>query len=89
MTDLLKFDGLDDAIIGIASPTSRGDEVIVYDGDKILDMLISGSDMTEEEAEDYMSFNIIGLYAGPNTPIVIWKLSPEEVLQYAASVSDD
>jgi hypothetical protein len=89
MTDLLKFDGLDDAIIGTASPASGDGEVIVYDGEKILDILIAGSDMDEEEALDYMSFNILGLYAGTNTPIVMWKQTPEEVLLYATAISDD
>lgn len=88
MTDLLKFDGLDDAIIGTASPASGEGEVIVYDGEKILDVLMAGSDMTEEEALDYMSFNILGLYAGANTPIVMWRQTPEEVLLYATAIAE-
>jgi type II secretory pathway predicted ATPase ExeA len=33
--------------------------------------------MTEEEAREYISFNVEGAYLGPETPIIYWTYVPE------------
>lgn len=66
--DMLKCDGLDDAIIG---STLLDDELILcYSTPKCLDILVEQG-MTYEEAQEYFEFNILGAYMGLDTPIFI------------------
>jgi hypothetical protein len=60
-------DGLEGAFIGLAE--SFGGFIAVYDRGKIIDML--EKDMSREEAEEYFSFNIVGAYVGPLTPVYL------------------
>lgn len=41
----------------------------VYSYAKMVDAL--GPDLTSEEAQEYLEFNTVGLYAGPNTPAIM------------------
>jgi limonene-1,2-epoxide hydrolase len=81
----IKFDGLDDAIIGVTA----SDNKIVYNADRILTLLCEQSDMSEEDALEFMEFNIIGLYAGEGTPIIVWLDDPEQVLEYVSIIPED
>jgi limonene-1,2-epoxide hydrolase len=81
----IKFDGLDDAIIGVTA----SDNKIVYNADRILTLLCEQSDMSEEDALEFMEFNIIGLYAGEGTPIIVWLDDPEQVLEYVSTIPED
>lgn len=78
----IKFDGLDDAIIGVTA----SDNKIVYSADRILTLL--QNDMSAEDALEFMEFNIIGLYAGEGTPIIVWLDDPEQVLEYVSTIED-
>ena len=76
---MLKIDGFDDAIFGVAliwgSDGSRI-EVLVYDAEKIRKtLMLHGS--TSAEAREYIEFNIEGAYMGPDTPIIAW---PEDLI---------
>ena len=79
------FDGLDDAIIGV----SADDDKIVYSAQRIQSLLSKHNGMSKEEALEYMEFNIIGLYAGEHTPVIVWMDSPEGVLEYVSNISED
>ena len=68
MSDLLKADGLDDAIIGIGCRCSKPD-IIAYDVDKVIGILVDRDGMTYEEAEEFFDFNIAGAWVGESTPI--------------------
>jgi hypothetical protein len=46
--------------------------VLVYDAEKIRDLLMKRDGMTMEEAREYIEFNIEGAYMGPHTAIVVW-----------------
>ena len=79
--NLLKIDGFDEAIIGVCM-TWHGNmlvERIVYDGNKLVSLVIGNSDMKEEEAQEYIDFNIIGAYVGDATPVVMWHATAEEI----------
>ncbi len=76
MSGALKFDGLDDAIIGVTAGTMS---VLVYDYDKLVDVFCSQG-MDTEEAEEWIQFNVLGAYMGEGTPIVVYVSSPEEAL---------
>ena len=79
--DLLKLDGFDEAVIGVCMTWNNETlvERIVYDGNKIIELLKSDGEMDEEEAQDYLDFNIIGAYMGEATPIVMWPTTAEEL----------
>jgi hypothetical protein len=64
--DALKADGFDNAIIGITN-----DGRIVYDIATMRKILMNGGDMTEEEADEYMEFNIFGAYVGELMPVYV------------------
>lgn len=59
-------DGFDDAIIGVDDNNLK----IVYDIDKVIDILIKDG-MTDDEAIEFYEYNIAGSYVGENTPSFI------------------
>jgi hypothetical protein len=59
-------DGFDDAIIGVDDNNLK----IVYDIDKVIDILIKDG-MDVDEAIEYYEYNIAGAYVGENTPSFI------------------
>ena len=62
----LTADGFDDAIVGICHSFGK-EPVVCYNQKRVLDNLISQG-MTEEEAQEYFDYNIIGAYVGERTP---------------------
>ena len=74
---MLKADGFDDAIIGIGSRCGKPD-IIVYDGNKCIKILIN-QNMTEEEARDYFDFNVVGAWVGEETPIFVREIDDLEI----------
>ena len=78
--DLLKFDGFDDAIIGVC--VTWHDEMLVerlvYNGKKILEQL-QAQGMSEEEASDHIDFNLLGVYMGESTPAIMWPATAKEI----------
>ena len=64
------LDGLDDAIIGIVEDFGNGPRIL-YSKPKILQILQERDSMTEQEAEEYYDYNILGLYAGEQNPVFL------------------
>lgn len=71
--EALLIDGFDEAIIGMAERINLG-PVVAYDVQTILKIMIERDEMTYEEAVEYFEFNILGAWAGDNTPIFINKI---------------
>lgn len=72
---LVVFDGFDDAIVGVV------DKGVVYDTAKCLRILMDRDGMEEDEAVEWLEFNMAGLYAGEKTPVFMDSLDaplPEE-----------
>lgn len=78
--DLVDFTGDDDllfmdpdrfdaAIVGYVEGIGRED-VVCYDKDKVLEILMEDG-MTWEEAGEYYNFNILGAYMGEKTPMFL------------------
>lgn len=61
---LLTADGFDDAIVGLDSKSFR----VIYDYDLMLEVLMEG-DMTEQDAIEYLEFNVLNAWVGDQTPI--------------------
>jgi hypothetical protein len=76
---MLIFDGLEDALVGMSEVwLTTGAKVLrsVYDGNKMVEHFVKHG-MTEEEAMEWISFNVEGAYVGESTPIVFWDYDPE------------
>ena len=76
---MLKADGFDEAIMGMASIWRDGSkvDVLVYDGNKMATMLRKDG-MVYQDAVDFIEFNVEGSYVGVETPIVMWPYFNEE-----------
>lgn len=48
----------------------------MYDGYRMVRVLMRQG-MTEEDAREYISFNVEGAYLGQETPIIYWPYVPE------------
>jgi len=62
--ELLKADGLDNAVIGVEDLSER----LVYSKFKVLEILMKEG-MTQEDALEHFYYNIKGAYVGEKTPI--------------------
>lgn len=74
------LDYFDDAIIGYDSVSRR----IVYDLKLMIDILIKEHDLTEEEAEEYIDYNVLTLHLtndeGENiTPIIMGRFDDDKL----------
>lgn len=67
------LDGLDDCCVGIDMKT----ETLIYDYSLITQKFINDG-MTYEEAVEYIEFNIVGLYCGDKTPIIMTPVKYDE-----------
>ena len=69
-----QWDGLEDSVIGQASiwNGNKRVEVLVYDADKMIKVFVDRDGMSEEEANEYIVFNIEGAYIGEDTPVLVW-----------------
>lgn len=66
--ELITFDGLDEAFIGVGYAFNK--PIACYDKNKIIDLLMMEG-MSYQVAEEYFSFNIAGAYLGENTPVIV------------------
>lgn len=66
---IILADGFEEAFMGYGFQFNN--TVAIYDYEKCIEILMK--DMTMDEAIEYMDFNVIGAYVGPNTPIFYIK----------------
>ena len=64
-------DGFEEALIGVA--IRLGENLVIYDYEKSIDILMNRDGMDREGAIEFMSFNVLGAWVGDNTPIFIEK----------------
>ena len=69
MSDTLKADGFDEAVIGIGRQFNKN--LVIYDEDKCIQILMERDGMSEEEAIEFFEFNVVGAYVGEYTPIYV------------------
>ena len=74
---MIKADGFDAAIIGIDEQNNR----IVYDKNAMCQILMKDG-LSEEDAWEYLSFNVWCAYVGENTPLYIDLMNHTEVENY-------
>ena len=68
--DAIILTDLDEAIIGVVESFGGGSRIL-YNKNKILDLLMERDGMTHSEAEEYYDFNIIGGYFGEMNPVFL------------------
>ena len=70
---MIKYDGYDEAILGPAFiwRDRQQVQVLVYDGEKIREILMRDG-IDAEEAREFIEFNIEGGYLGVTTPVLVW-----------------
>jgi hypothetical protein len=66
----IMLDGLDEAIVGIVEVFGSSPRIL-YSRSKILEILQTRDLMTEQEAEEFYDYNILGLYAGEQNPVFL------------------
>tara|TARA_R100001369_G_scaffold86225_1_gene120547 strand:+ start:1658 stop:1963 length:306 start_codon:yes stop_codon:yes gene_type:complete len=72
-------DGFDEAILGIGHRCGQP-SLIVYDKDKVIDILMKRDGMSPEEAFEFYSFNIEGAWVGEGTPMWLERDNYESTL---------
>jgi hypothetical protein len=68
------FDGLEDALVGYSDVWMADGERVqraVYSGEKMIEIFMQQG-MTDEEAAEWISFNVDRVYVGSSTPIIFW-----------------
>lgn len=63
--EILKADGFDKAVIGIELDTMR----LIYSKLKCIEVIMLTSDLSYDEAIEFLDFNVFGSYVGELTPI--------------------
>jgi len=66
---MYQFDDLDEAVVGLATQAT-GEPLLVYDYVKIVEIFMRDG-MTEEEAQEYADYNVVGLNLGDRTPLIM------------------
>jgi len=61
------LDGMEDALVGIGGPFNK--VLAIYDR-AVLVVILRHGGLTEEEADEYINFNVSGAYVGEHTPII-------------------
>lgn len=70
---MLKADGFDNAVIGSGKNPTTGQDIVVYDYLKCLEILQERDGMEYDEAWEFMEFNVVGAYMGEGTPIFMFR----------------
>ena len=71
---IMLADGFEEAFVGVARQFNK--PIAVYHRGKCINILMKQG-MTEDEAEEFFSFNVEGSYVGEQTPAYLdWILEP-------------
>lgn len=71
--------GFEDAIIGL--DTSNEVFRVIYDRNKMHDILMFRDNMTSDEATEYLEYNVFSAYVGEGTPIYGYEGNHDRVLE--------
>lgn len=78
---ILLADGLEEAYIGLVHRFGQ-QPLACYDVDKVIDIYMSRSGMTYEEAVEFFEFNVIGAWVGNGTPCFLYRSNIDELEDY-------
>lgn len=66
---IMLADGFEEAFVGIGQQFTHN--FAVYDHGRCVQILMERDGMTEEEAEEFMEFNVTGAWVGKGTPVFL------------------
>lgn len=72
-------DGFEDAIIGL--DTSNEVFRVIYDREKMINILMQRDEMSMEDAIEHLEYNVWGAYVGEGTPIYGYEGGHERILE--------
>lgn len=75
--EALLADGFEKAAIGYVVNQHHA-QVVVYDYEKCVDVLVTRDGMTDEEAREFLGFNTLSAYVGENGPLFIARFQDGE-----------
>lgn len=75
--ETLLIDGCDEAVVGYVCRCGQP-PIVIYDHSKLVQKFV-GDGMTDEEAEEWVSFNIESAWHGKGTPGVLHAADVDEV----------
>lgn len=75
--EIVCADGFDDALLGYVTQFNRG-PMALYDYDKCVKILMERDGMSDEEAIEFMEFNVTGAWVGDRTPAFAHLIKAEE-----------
>lgn len=75
--EALLADGFEAAFIGPAIRCGQP-ALAAYSYEGAIQVLVNRDGMTYEEAVEWMEFNVVGAWMGPNTPIWIYDPGPDD-----------
>ena len=61
------MDGFDEAFVGPVTHFTR--TLALYDYDRCIEVIVSREGMSQEDAMEYMAFNVLGAWVGAHTPL--------------------
>lgn len=67
---MITYDGFETAIVGTGIRCGF-DDVLIYSFDKIVEVLVSRDGIEEDEAADFIDYNIVGAHLGAKTPVIL------------------
>lgn len=70
--EVLLFDGFEEALIGWARPMNSP-TLAVYDWNTMIDIMMSRDGCDMDDAIEFIDFNVVGAYVGPQTPIILYR----------------
>ena len=65
----LHADGFEEALVGYGVQFNQ--RLAIYDYARCVRVLVERHEMTEQEAVEYMEYNVVGAYAGRRTPVFL------------------
>ena len=82
----LLADGFEAAFVGLAQQFNR--VLAVYDLGMVR-AILADQGMDHEEVEEHLSFNVLGTWAGPHTPVFLEKMDLKQARDVCALLADD
>ena len=74
---MVKHPGFDHAIMGIGERCGQA-EVLVYDYDIMIGVVMVRDGISYEEADDFLSYNL-NIWLGDGTPIIVYRRTSAEI----------
>ena len=70
---LLKLlDGFNDAILGVGEKAGEENPFMIYDYRKCVEILMTVNNWSEDDAVEWMDYNVICAYFGEDTPVFLY-----------------